>query len=362
MLQQILELGNITVYNGYGPSETTVFSTFTDVTHYSKVNIGKPIDNTQIYILDKDLNVCPIGVPGEIYIAGDGIGIGYVNNEDITKERFLPNQFDTNTRYYRTGDLGKYLPNGEISYIGRIDNQIKIRGLRIELDEIEKWILRFPDIDKAIVTAKNDEQCRTFLIAYLVINNRVPITNLRSYLGNNIPRYMVPSYFVVLDELPYLPNGKINKKALPLPNLSTFLTDKKYVAPRNDLEIKIANAFQKVLGISPISIKDNFFELGGDSLLAMSLQIELMKLSNTITYSDIFMYSTVEELANKIDQYLLSNYSDFGSEDFSSITNILDNTMVESSNKTKIELGNLFITGVTGFLGAHILDAYLQAS
>ena len=151
LLAQILELGDIVVYNGYGPSETTVFSTFTDVTNYSKVNIGKPIANTQIYILDKDLNVCPIGVPGEIYIAGDGVGIGYVNNEEITKERFLENKFDTSKLYYRTGDLAKYLPNGEIAYIGRIDNQIKIRGLRIELDEIEKWILRFPDIDKVIV-------------------------------------------------------------------------------------------------------------------------------------------------------------------------------------------------------------------
>lgn len=360
LLAQILELGDIIVYNGYGPSETTVFSTFTDVTNYSKVNIGKPIANTQIYILDKDLNVCPIGVPGEIYIAGDGIGIGYVNNEEITKERFLENKFDTSKLYYRTGDLAKYLPNGEIAYIGRIDNQIKIRGLRIELDEIEKWILRFPDIDKAIVTAKQDEQNRTFLIAYLVVTNRVPITNLRSYLGNNIPRYMVPSYFVVLDSLPYLPNGKVNKKALPLPNLSAFNADKKYYAPRNELEIKIANAFQKVLGVSPISIKDNFFELGGDSLLAMSLQIELMKISNNITYSDIFMYTTVEELANKIDKYLLSTYSDFSQEDFSNISNILEHTIEEPSNYEKVDLGNILITGSTGFLGAHILDEYLK--
>lgn len=359
LLAQILEMGDITVYNGYGPSETTVFSTFTDVTHYDKINIGRPIDNTQIYILDKDLNVCPIGVSGEIYIAGDGVGIGYVNNEEITKERFLVNPFDTNTRFYRTGDLGTYLPNGEISYIGRMDNQIKIRGLRIELDEIEKWILRFPDIDKAVVTAKNDEQGRTFLIAYLVTSNRVPITNLRSYLGNNIPRYMVPSYFVVLNELPYLPNGKINKKALPLPNLSAFQTDKTYVAPRNELEIKIARMFEKVLGISPVSIKDNFFELGGDSLLAMSLQIELMKISNNITYSDIFMYATVEELATKIDQYLLSNYSNFAQEDFSSISNILDNTLDLEEKKQKINPGNILITGVTGFLGAHILAEYL---
>ena len=359
LLAQILEMGDITVYNGYGPSETTVFSTFTDVTHYSKINIGRPIDNTQIYILDKDLNVCPIGVSGEIYIAGDGVGIGYVNNEEITKERFLVNPFDTNTRFYRTGDLGTYLPNGEISYIGRIDNQIKIRGLRIELDEIEKWILRFPDIDKAVVTARNDEQGRTFLIAYLVTSNRVPITNLRSYLGNNIPRYMVPSYFVVLNELPYLPNGKINKKALPLPNLSAFQTDKTYVAPRNELEIKIARIFEKVLGISPVSIKDNFFELGGDSLLAMSLQIELMKISNTITYSDIFMYTTIEELANRIDQYLLSGYSNFATEDFSNISNILEYTMDSKEEKQKINPGNILITGVTGFLGAHILAEYL---
>lgn len=360
LLAQILELGDITVYNGYGPSEATVFSTFTDITSYPKVNIGRPIANTQIYILDKDLNVCPIGVPGEIYIAGDGVGIGYVNNEEVTKERFLEDKFNTSEKYYRTGDLAKYLPNGEIAYIGRIDNQIKIRGLRIELNEIEKWILKFPNINKTIVTARQDEQNRTFLIAYLVVTNRIPITNLRSYLGNNLPRYMVPSYFIVLDGLPYLPNGKVDKKALPLPNLSAFKTDRKYYAPRNELEIKIANAFQKVLGISPISIKDNFFELGGDSLLAMSLQIELMKIANNITYSDIFMYSTVEELANKIDTFLLSSYSSLSNADFSNISNILEHTLEEPSDYKKVNFGNILITGVTGFLGAHILDEYLK--
>ena len=360
LLADILEIGNITVYNGYGPSETTVFSTFTDVTNYEKVNIGKPIANTQIYILDKDLNTCPIGVPGEIYIAGDGVGIGYINNPEITKERFLSNKFDNTTLYYRTGDLAKYLPNGEIEYIGRIDNQIKIRGLRIELNEIENWILKFPNIEKCVVTPKTDDKDRTFLIAYIVVNNRIAIANLRSYLGNNMPRYMVPSYFVTLEELPYLPNGKINKKALPLPNLSTINSNEKYCAPRNDLEVKIANAFEKILNVSPISVKDNFFELGGDSLLAMSLQIELMKISNNITYSDIFMHSTVEELANKINTYLSCTYTEFSAEDFKDISGVLDETNTIYKSLKKNDIGNILLTGVTGFLGSHILDEYLK--
>lgn len=362
LLSDIVKMGEITVYNGYGPSETTVFSTFTDVTKYKKVNIGKPISNTQIYILDKNLNIAPIGVPGELYIAGDGLGIGYINNPTITQERFLPNPFIKDSYFYKTGDLAKYLPNGEISYIGRIDNQIKIRGLRIEPDEIEKLILKFPGVLKTIVSPKSDHSGRDFLISYLVVDEKISISNLRSYLSSNLPRYMIPSYFMILDKLPYLPNGKIDKKSLPLPDLSVFDKKEDYNAPSTPLEEQIAIVFEKILGIPQISVTDNFFELGGDSLLAMSLQIELMKISDSITYSDIFLYPTIKGLASKISKSIKeSKLVTNNLRDFSEFDNILEKNNILKSPLKESPCGNILLTGVTGFLGAHVLDAYLQA-
>lgn len=361
LLNQIKEIGDIKVYNGYGPSETTVFSTFTDVTNYNNITIGTPLYNTRIYILDKDKNICPVGIPGEIYIAGDGVGIGYCNNNEITQERFMQDILNNSDNMYKTGDLGKYLSNGEIYYIGRIDNQIKIRGLRIELDEIENCILKYPHIDKCIITSDVDNNSRQFIVAYLTVTDRISTNKLRMYLKTLLPKYMIPSYFVILDKLPYLNNGKINKKALPKPDLNAICTEKvKYVAPSNRLELQITNVFQSLLSISPIGIDDNFFELGGDSLLAINLQVELLKLNLNITYSDIFMYPTVRELSNKISSSDLSKNNQINTDDFSNFNNILDNTCLPPDKIEDTPIGNILITGTTGFLGIHILDNFLQ--
>ena len=360
LLQDLLKIGIKKVYNGYGPSETTVFSSFTDVTDYSIVNIGKPLYNTQMYILDQNLLPVPTGIPGELYISGDGVGKGYLNNEEITTKSFINNPFEKDAIMYKTGDMCKFLDNGEIQYIGRIDNQIKIHGIRIELNEIEKWIIKYPNIQKCIVTVKEDSNNRPFVIAYLIVNSRVSISNLRSYLSNYLPRYMIPSYFMILEAFPYLPNGKINKKALPLPNLSAFGKKDNYIAPKDNLELQIVNAFQKILGISPISVTDSFFELGGDSLLAISLQIELMKISNNVTYSDIFMLQTPQELAEKLHTYLNSYSSTLLREDFTTISNILNETISIPNSINEAPLGDILLTGATGFLGAHILDEYLK--
>lgn len=359
LLNSILELGDIIVYNGYGPSETTVFSSFTDVTNYEEITIGKPISNTQFYVLDKDMNLCPIGIPGELYIGGYGLGIKYVNNDTITKERFIKSPFE-NSIIYKTGDLIKYLPNGELHYIGRIDNQIKIRGLRIELGEIEKCILKFPNVDKCIIHTTTDANNRQFIVAYLTVTDRISTNKLREFLRNMLPQYMVPSYFIVLDSFPYLNNGKINKNALPKPQFSLSGANLNYVAPQNKLELQIANIVQNLLSVYPISIDDNFFELGGDSLLAMNLQIELLKINESITYSDVFMYPTIRELANRIasnNKCFTNNIIDGNFKDFEPILNdciVLPNVLKSHS------LGNIAISGTTGFLGAHVLDYFLQ--
>ena len=356
---KILDLGNITIYNGYGPSETTVFSTFTDVTSYSKVTIGKPLSNTYVYILDKDKKLCPIGIPGELYISGDGVGKGYINNESLTKGVFTKDIFFPNLTMYKTGDLAEWLPNGELNYISRVDNQIKIRGLRIELDEIQKWIVQYKDIKNVIISANTDKTGRQYLIAYLTVTNRISVNELKIYLGKHIPKYMIPTYFMVLNEFSYLPNGKIDKKALPLPT-KDISYDKKYVAPTNKLEIEITQIFENLLSISPISINDNFFDIGGDSLLAMSLQLELLKLHINVSYSDIFMFPTVKELADNIYSSSKKSLSKIDINEMSKFDTILQNTTTLPTNLEYRNCGNLLLTGVTGFLGAHILDSFIK--
>lgn len=356
---EILKLGNITIYNGYGPSETTVFSTFTNVTNQETITIGKPLSNTYMYVLDKNKHLCPVGVPGELYISGDGVGLGYLNNEDLTNKSFVEDIFNTNLKMYKTGDLVKYLPNNELYYIGRTDNQIKIRGLRIELDEIQNWIKQYKDINKVIISSDTDKNDRQYIIAYLTVTNRISINNLKIFLRSHLPGYMIPTYFIILDDFPYLPNGKINKKALPLPSTSLD-KQQQYIAPRNKLETDIVSAIEKLLSISPISIDDNFFEIGGDSLTAMSLQLELMKLNINVTYSDIFMHPTVKQLSENIllDSHTHSNQ--INNNDTAQFNNILDNCITLPDTLTYSKTGNILLAGVTGFLGAHILDSFLS--
>lgn len=355
---KLLSLGNITIYNGYGPSETTVFSTFTNVTKYRNVNIGKPLANTYAYILDKDKHLCPVGIPGELYISGDGVGKGYINNKDLTDKSFVQDIFNPNFIMYKTGDLVRFLPNGELDYISRIDNQVKIRGLRIELDEIEKWIMKYDYINKVVLSSSTDKNGRQYLIAYITVNNRISINELKIYLSKHIPKYMIPTHFIVLDEFPYLPNGKINKKALPLPN-ENVSSNKKFIAPTNSLEIKICQIFENLLSVSPISIYDNFFDIGGDSLLAMALQLELLKLNIHINYSDIFIYPTVKDLANYISSNSKKSLTRIDANEVNNFDSILKNSITMPTELKYNSLGNILLTGVTGFLGVHILSSIL---
>ncbi|MGN1299484.1 MAG: amino acid adenylation domain-containing protein [Candidatus Scatovivens sp.] len=361
LVNRLKSLGVKKIYNGYGPSETTVFSTFTDVTNLTKVNIGRPLQNTQIYILDKELLPCPVSIPGELYISGDGLGNGYLNNIDLNKKLFITNPFVENTLMYKTGDFCTYLPSGEIEYIERIDNQVKIRGLRIELGEIESKILEFPNIKKACVI-KQTMNNRDFISAYFTIKKRVNISELRKYLSNFLPRYMVPSYFTALEDFPYTPNGKIDKKALPLPNEILSNSEEKYVSPKTDLQIKLVNIFEQVLNINPIGINDNFFDLGGDSILAMNLNIELKKITDKISYADIFKFPTVSKLEDKINssdedydfKYMEKNYDKY--------TELLNkNLKIPSIYNLKYNNpGNILLTGATGFFGIHILESFIK--
>ena len=292
--------------NLYGSSEVSADVTYFDTTSmkdsYAGVPIGRPIANTQIYLLDSYLNPVPVGVPGELYAGGDGLAHGYFNRPDLTAERFISNPFRANpqSRLYKTGDLARYLPDGNIEYLGRTDYQVKIRGFRIELGEIETALEQHPHVQQAVVLASQDTQR---LAAYVVISQELTPDALHTFLKEKLPAYMLPAAFVILDELPLTPNGKINRRALPEPNPTRAVTGKIFATPQNDIERQLARIWENLLGIQPIGRNDDFFALGGHSLLAVNLFIQIEKtLGVNLPLATLFKQATVKHLADVIGQ------------------------------------------------------------
>ncbi|MDB9451125.1 non-ribosomal peptide synthetase, partial [Dolichospermum circinale] len=287
----------------YGPTENTTFSSWFLVENVpataTTIPIGRPISNTQLYILDSHHQPVPIGVPGELHIGGDGLARGYLNRPELTLEKFIPNPFSDqpSARLYKTGDLARYLIDGNIEYIGRIDNQVKIRGFRIELGEIETILNSHPQIQQAVVIATAEITGNKRLVAYIVTNNGTLTTNeLRDFLKSKLPEYMVPSIFVTLDTLPLTPNGKIDKKALPIPD-GEITREHEYIAPSTAIEQILTNIWQELLLKEKVSIHDNFFEIGGDSILSIQVVSRAKNLGVQITPKQIFQHQTIAELA-----------------------------------------------------------------
>jgi len=294
--QQLTNKGS--VYNLYGPTETTIWSVTNKLEAFQKVLIGKPIANTSIKILDDHQNLVPIGVPGEICIGGDGLARGYLNRADLTAEKFINDSFSKRpgARIYRTGDLGRWLPDGNIECLGRIDDQVKIRGYRIELGEIEALLLQTGIVRQAVVSVKEDKQGNKRLVGYVVPVKNFDKESVVAYLKEKLPEYMVPALWVVLENLPLTPNGKVDRKALPDPDGSE-LSSNNYVAPRNEVEEKLAAIWQELLSIERVGIHDNFFELGGHSLLAMQVISAIRKqLDVELAIKDLFLHPTVADL------------------------------------------------------------------
>ncbi|MGE5632635.1 MAG: amino acid adenylation domain-containing protein [Caulobacteraceae bacterium] len=288
------------LYNLYGPTEAAV-----DVSYYNcfegeidgTVPIGKPIDNIELYIVSKENRLQPVGVPGELCIAGVGLARGYINNPELTAEKFTANPFKQNTRMYKTGDLAKWLPDGNIEYLGRIDHQIKLRGFRIELGEIENQLLGHKNIRETVVAVKEDSNESKYLCAYIVGDRQLTSGELREYLSRKLPSYMIPSFFVYLDKLPLTLNGKIDRKALPEPD-RTIINTAVYETPKDELEKRLVDLWKEVLGVPEIGINDNFFELGGHSLKAISFNAKLRnKLGVNIPLKVIFDAPTIKELS-----------------------------------------------------------------
>ncbi len=297
------ELKGCTLINGYGPTENTTFTCchkITDSTQLgNSVPIGRPIANTQVYLLDKKLQSVPIGVPGELYIGGDGLARGYFNRPDLTDEKFIPNPFSNKlgSRLYKTGDKARYLSDGNIEFLGRIDNQVKIRGFRIELGEIEAAITQHPTVQETVVVTREDIPGRKYLAAYIVSNqSNAPISSkLRGFLKHILPDYMMPGAFVILDALPLTPNGKVDRQALPVPPASN--DSDSLVFPRTSTEEILAGIWKDVLGLEKVGIHDNFFELGGDSIISLQIIARANQAGLQITTKQLFQHQIIAELA-----------------------------------------------------------------
>ncbi|WP_248549774.1 non-ribosomal peptide synthetase, partial [Paenibacillus odorifer] len=266
LLNQLQSRSSAAIYNMYGPTETTVWSMLRDVTADKTVTIGSPNANMRFYVVDPNGQLQPIGVAGELCIAGDGVGRGYINQPELTTEKYVDNPFDPGTLMYRTGDLARWQPDGNLIYMGRMDHQVKIRGYRIECGEIEVCLKEHEYIRQAVVLSRNDEQGQAYLCAYLVCSMPLTASQIHAHLARYLPEYMIPSYFVELENIPLNNNGKVDRKALPAPDLNAGL--EAYEAPRDALEAQLAELFAEVLGTGSFSIGDSFFERGGHSLKA----------------------------------------------------------------------------------------------
>jgi amino acid adenylation domain-containing protein len=296
-----------TVWNGYGPTETTVWSTFYRVKEpIERILIGTPVQNTQVYILDSKMQERPIGVPGEIYIAGAGVASGYLNRPDLSQERFLPDPFSDapNGRMYRTGDLGRYLKNGDLECLGRNDTQIKLRGYRIELGEIENALGQHSLVRQGAVIVREDRPGDARLVAYVVFHpgSAAKDSELRAHLKHTLPDYMVPATYVFLETMPLTPSGKIDRKALPPPGAAAITSDSEFVPPRTATEKLIAELWQEALSVPRVSIQDDFFALGGHSLLASQVLARLRRDHGIqLSFRKIFEAPTIAQLAVLVD-------------------------------------------------------------
>ncbi|WP_157262946.1 non-ribosomal peptide synthetase [Pedobacter steynii] len=306
-LTELLQQRGVNVINGYGPTESSVYVTMSSdpIIEGYKSTIGKPLENVKIYILDENNQLAPVGVIGELCAGGIQVARGYLNRPDLTAEKFIPNPFDNEGGncpvLYRTGDLARWLPDGNIEYAGRIDHQVKIRGYRIELGEIEAALERYEPIKQAVVKIYADEQENKKIVAYVIAENELNESALYSHLKSILPQYMLPSLYVRLEEFPLTSSNKVDRLALPDPDMSSFST-KGYAAPTNPTEEKLAQLWSVLLNIKEVGIHTNFFEIGGDSIIAIQFVSRAKELGLTFRVKDVFDHQTISRLAEQLQQ------------------------------------------------------------
>ncbi|QDI20672.1 amino acid adenylation domain-containing protein [Serratia marcescens] len=303
--RMLKEAGPVRLINGYGPTECTVFATTATIERvdpWQRLPIGRPIGNTRIYLLDEHGQPVPLGATGEIYIAGPGVALGYLNRAELTAERFLADPFNPGERMYRTGDLARYLPDGNIDYLGRNDRQVKIRGFRIECGEIEARVAGHPAVREAVVDVLGEADTKR-LVAWVVpeadADRQTLAVTLRQYLAGMLPEFMLPAAWVALDTLPLTPNGKLDRRALPEPQEDAYVREV-YAEPEGELETLLAGIWRELLGIERVGRHDNFFELGGHSLLAVKLMAQLRRVGLSAGVQTLFTAPTLSTLAQTL--------------------------------------------------------------
>ena len=357
LLQQLRSATKARIFNCYGPTEITVASNNKELTTAPQVTVGRPQLNYKEFIVDADGNELPVGVVGELYIGGRGVGRGYNNLDEMTRERFIDYH---GTRVYRSGDYAKWLPDGDVVILGRTDNQIKLRGLRIELGEIENVMLAVDGIKKVVILIRKIGG-KEHLCAYFTADKRIAIDELKAEIGKHLTQYMVPTAYLQLDAMPMTPNGKTDVKRLPEPELATSAA---YEEPVDDVERTFCDIFASILSLERVGATDNFFDLGGTSLVVTRVIIEADKAGYHVAYGEVFANPTPRRLARLVgggvaddaEGNAAANY------DYTAINKLLEqNTLGTFMAGERAPLGNVLLTGATGFLGIHILQELIAS-
>jgi amino acid adenylation domain-containing protein len=364
LLKRLQSMG-LRIFNTYGPTEITVSCNGSELTHRKSVAVGRPLLNYQEFIVDSDGNELPIGVVGELYIGGMGVAKGYNNLPQQTEERFItytPRSFAP-VRVYKSGDYARWLPDGEVDILGRTDNQVKLRGLRIELGEVESAISKVEGMKQVVVAIRNING-KEHLSAYFTADKMIDIELMKIEIGRTLTHYMVPTAYLQMDKFPLTPNGKTDLKHLPDPEIA--LNSGEYVAPVGKVESDFCDIFSKVLNTERVGAADSFFDLGGTSLTVTRIIIEANALGYEVSYADVFKSATPQQLAKLVaasgdtgaDQYADPEISDY---DYTKINELLKlNTLDSFRNGTPLEVGNVLLTGASGYLGIHILHELLK--
>ena len=340
------------IINMYGITETTVHVTFKELTDKdllsSSSNIGKPIPTLKVYVMDKYLHILPYGVEGEMCVSGLGVCKGYLNREELNAKKFVQNPYNPSEILYRSADNAILSESGDLYYLGRIDNQVKVRGFRIEIGEIETKLLKHPGISKCVVLPKKKGDTDSYLVAYIVTNEKLSSSDLKLYISKLVPEYMIPSFFVFLDKMPLTSNGKVNRKKLLNMEIKTE-SNTKYIAPRNDFEKAFQEILENALNTPHIGIDDNILELGADSLTLMQITIHLLEKNYIVNIQDIYEFKTIRGVS---DNFTLPKESNIYQK---SMSKELYYDFKEDFSKEKINAKNILLTGATGYLGIHIL-------
>ncbi|MBQ1912775.1 MAG: amino acid adenylation domain-containing protein, partial [Bacteroidales bacterium] len=351
-------------YNGYGPTECTIFSSvFRVLEREDNIPIGHPLSNVQLYVSDQKMRRLPIGAAGELFIGGHGVGRGYLNNPEKTAESFIENPYQPGVRLYRSGDIVRFRPDGNVEFVGRKDRQVKIRGFRIELKEVEGVLQEFPGVKDVTVQAFDAPSGGKFLAAYVVADGTFDSKAAADFIRERKPPYMVPAAWMQLDAIPLNVNQKVDRKALPEATPSSV---DEYVAPAGETEKALCDIFAEILGVEKVGATDSFFDLGGSSLMVTNVMVNAEKKGLHFAYSDVFSHPSARSLAAflKGDEGTHEQDSNITDYDYSAIDTLLAQNNLESFLKGKrMRLGkNILLTGATGFLGIHVLKELLETT